>query len=125
VFRKTLIALSEKVGYRLRGEGLAARTVFIKVRTADFTTSVRHQTLPGPFDLTETICREARFLFRFCRLHGQKVRLLGVGVSGLGASENRQGDLFCSAGEERRKRASEAIDRLKDRYGDGIIGRGK
>lgn len=79
--------LAAKVAARLRREGLAGRTVTLKVRFADFTSRSRAHTHPEAVDGTAAITRAAR------RLLGEidtltwstagGVRLLGVGVSGL------------------------------------------
>ncbi len=123
ILRKTLLDLSEKVGFRMRQEGLLARTVFIKVRISDFTTWDRRTTLPEPFSLSETIYREALVLFDFCDLRGQKVRLLGVGVGQLVPGGEVQTDLFLPVLTEKRKKVTRAVDRLKEKFGDHVIGK--
>ena len=124
ILRKTLLDLAEKVGCRLRGEGMAARTVFVKVRIKDFSTQVRRTSQPEPFQLSETLFHKALALFRSCDLKGQKVRLLGVGVSQLIRSDEVQTDLFPSGDEEKRVRASAAADRIKKQFGNGSIRKG-
>jgi DNA polymerase IV len=79
--------LAAKVAARLRKEGLAGRTITLKVRFADFTTRTRSYTNTQAVDGTTAITRAAR------RLLGEidtltwssagGIRLLGVGVSGL------------------------------------------
>jgi DNA polymerase-4 len=124
VHRETILYLAEKVGYRLRMHDLMGRTVTLKVRLADFTTTVRHSTLPQPVNLGEVIFQEAIRLYRSVDLKNQAVRLLGVGVAQLRrADAPRQGDLFDEE-DVKRKRASEAVDGLKKRYGHDIIGKG-
>jgi DNA polymerase-4 len=79
------------VAGRLRKHGLSGRTVTIKVRLHDFTTSSRSTTLPSPTDSAATIARLARSLLADLDTAGG-VRLLGVGVSGL--ADWVQEDLF-------------------------------
>jgi DNA polymerase-4 len=79
------------VAARLRKHGLSGRTVTIKVRLHDFTTSSRSSTLPSPTDSATTIGRLARALLADLDTSGG-VRLLGVGVSGL--ADWVQEDLF-------------------------------
>jgi len=50
VLKRALFELSEEVGRRLRAAGLKGRTVQVKVRFADFTTTTRSATLPRPTD---------------------------------------------------------------------------
>src|SRR5262249_10142704 len=53
--RRTLLALAERVAGRLRGAGLAGRTVAIKVRLSDFRTLHRSRTLSAPTDVGREI----------------------------------------------------------------------
>ena len=74
----------EGVARSLRREGLAGRTIHLKVRTGDFKTATRALTLRDPADLAETIIDAVRAMYRErIDLEGKGVRLLGVGVSGL------------------------------------------
>jgi DNA polymerase-4 len=123
LLKKTILALSEKVGFRLRRCGLSARTVFLKVRVHDFSTQVRRVTLSEPFFLSETVYREACALFNSCSLGGQKIRLLGVGVARLSGRGEGQAGLFPKTEEEKRQKATRAVDSLKEKFGDDAIGK--
>ncbi|MBE7323161.1 DNA polymerase IV [Nocardioides sp. Y6] len=70
------------VARRLAKARQSGRTVTIKVRLHDFTTSSRSQTLDAPTDHPQVIARTARALLGEVDTTGG-VRLLGVGVSGL------------------------------------------
>ena len=122
ILLETLLQLSEKVGYRLRNQELMGRTVVLKVRFSDFSTLVRHATLPKPFFFSETIYREVYRLFENIDLN-QSIRLLGVGVTQLSSAGEEQMDIF-EEEDNKRKRASEAVDGLKERFGERVIGRG-
>jgi DNA polymerase IV len=123
---RALLERSEGVARELRREGLAGRTVRIKVRTGDFTTWTRERTLPAPTDLTEVIVRAARDLFRERITLGRRgVRLLGVGVTGLDSAASGQAGLFPDPAEERARRAARASDTVRDRLGDGAITRAR
>ncbi len=80
---EALCELSQGVAQRLQRERLAARTVTLKLRLADFTTRTRARTLPLAVDDAETIAWEAGLLMRRAWTPGQPVRLLGVRASGL------------------------------------------
>jgi predicted heme/steroid binding protein len=73
------------VGYNLRDEGYAGVTVKLKLRWPSFTTLTRQMTLPSPTDRDDRIASAALTLFEKVWSPGKPVRLLGVGVSGLGA----------------------------------------
>jgi DNA polymerase-4 len=124
IMRQTLLQLSEKVGYRLRLQELMAKTVSLKVRFADFTTLIRSSTLPNPFFLGESIYHEVYHLFETIDLAERSIRLLGVAVSQLISSHAMQTDLFSSSSDEKLNKATEAIDQLRNRFGDDVIHRG-
>ncbi|MCT2594043.1 DNA polymerase IV [Streptomyces sp. N2-109] len=95
---------------RLRAAGRSGRTVVIKVRSYDFSTLTRSETLRGPTDDTGVV-REAaaRLLDGVDTTAG--VRLLGVGVSGL--ADYTQEDLFAQA-HAREAQAAEAATALEE-----------
>jgi DNA polymerase-4 len=93
---RELLRLAGKVAADLRGDGLRARTITVKVRDADFVTRQGARTLDAPVESDRAVFEVARQLFR--RLRGQRrvgVRLLGVACSGFGeASAPAQLALF-------------------------------
>ena len=117
----TLSELSQMVGRRLREQGFFARTVHLKLRTSDFHTVTRAETLSEATHLDSELYDTARRLFdaAWRRKEGggrQAVRLLGVQATGL---ERSPGQLHLLEQEHRRKweQALAAADRLRDRYG--------
>jgi DNA polymerase-4 len=77
--KRQLWALSKGVARRLAGADLAAGTVAIKLRYADFETLTRQMTLDVPTADEETIYRAALVLLERAWQPGRAVRLLGVG----------------------------------------------
>ena len=67
----------------LRRSGLAARTVTVKVRFADFTMVTRSHSLVSPVDTSAAIGAVAGALFDSVDLD-RGVRLLGVSLAGFG-----------------------------------------
>ena len=123
---EALLERSEGVARALRREGLAARTVHIKVRDGDFVTWTRAVTLPTPTALAEEIFHAARELFRTrIRLGRKGVRLLGAGVSQLVEGGAGQLDLFADPHRERSSRIARAADALVEKYGEEIITRAR
>jgi len=118
---RTLRNLSEGVGRRLRKENLCGTTVKIKLRWQDFTTLTRQVTLNQATDQDVEIFEAALTLFEANWRKGQPVRLLGVGVSGLGPPV-RQLSLWDDAAEKER-RLQAAVDALRERYGRNIVQR--
>jgi len=117
-----ILALSEKVGWRLRLAGLSGRTITLKVRFASFKTITRSRTVSEPVCADEVIYETCRDIFNKIALP-EGVRLLGVTVSQLG-SETSQTSLFEEENANKRKAVYSAIDQLKARFGEGVVKRG-
>jgi DNA polymerase-4 len=83
--------MAGRVVDRLQAARLSGRTVTLKVRLGDFTTSTRALSLPAPTDNPRVVTALAVRLLRESDTTGG-VRLLGVGVSGL--ADWIQDDLF-------------------------------
>jgi DNA polymerase IV len=120
--QRTLRVQSEQVGRRLRRHGLGGTTVKLKLRLPDFTTLSRQTTLRQPTDRDDEIYQAASALFEKNWHWGQPIRLLGVGVSGLGPMV-RQLSLW-DDNEEARAKLQTTLDALRDRFGEPIIRRG-
>jgi DNA polymerase-4 len=123
MIRAMLLDLSERVGYRLRRHGLVARTMELKIRFEDFTTKTRHRSLAKPTDLTDSIFSSAFAMMRPFESDRRKIRLLGVGASNLLQSDSVQMELFHEAVNQKRKKVHDAVDRLKEKFGDEIVTR--
>jgi len=121
VIERTLLAMADGVAGRLRSAGVRAGTVTVKIRDSGFRTITRQRTLAEPTDLTEPIFRAALELTR-PEVRGMRVRLLGVTASNLG--ERVQLAMFESV-EPRRRRAVEAADQLRRRYGERAVTRAR
>lgn len=121
VLERTLLSLSEGVGGRLRADGLRAATIAVKIRDSTFQTITRQRTLPEPTDSTDAIWQTALALVRR-EVHGMRVRLLGVGAHGL--TDRHQLALFEEA-DSRRRRALEAADAVRQRFGPRAIRRAR
>ena len=119
VIQRTLLALSEGVGSRLRSSRVLAATVAVKIRDTDFVTITRQKTLSDPTDSTDVIWHAAKDLARR-EVKGMRVRLLGVAATGL--TEQQQIPLFAEE-DARHRRAVEATDALRKRYGSRAIRR--
>ena len=120
---KTLREQAAEVARQLRKNDLAGTTIKLKIRWPDFTTLTRQMTLSQPTDQSEEISKVALDLMRAVRKSGQAVRLIGVGMSGLGPPI-RQLSLWDS-GSEKSRRLQEVVDALKEKYGAKVIHRGE
>ena len=85
--RAEIERLARRVAAQVSMKGLVARTVTIKVRYADFTTVTRsHTEAPATQDAAR-IAERALMLLERTDAGKRSVRLLGVGVHGLGGAE--------------------------------------
>ena len=119
----TLARLSLMVGRRLREHGLFTRTVQLKLRYKDFTTLTRALTLDHATDLDTELLDTARLLFRKNWKPGAPVRLLGVHAGSLESSEGQM-SLLESEKTGRWRKALEAADRLRDKFGESAVSLG-
>ena len=120
---KTLREQAKEVARQLRKNDLAGKTVKIKIRWPDFTTLTRQVTLPTATDSEDDIIKAALKLLQAIRKPNQAVRLLGVGVTGIGAPV-RQLSLW-DAGSEKSRKLQEVVDQLQEKYGRNVIHRGE
>lgn len=123
LLERTLRQLATEVAGYLRRSNMAGATIRLKLRWPDFTTLTRQTTLHQRTDDEDEITETALVLLRSVRRPSQAVRLIGVGVSGLGAPI-RQLELWDTGGEKSRRLAA-AIDGLREKYGDTVIRRGE
>ena len=115
---RELVRLADGVAMRLRASGVAARTVVLKVRDADFRTVTRSTTVADPVDSGRVLWRTARGLLdELGPLPG--VRLLGISGTGLVVSAGHQLRLDDAA--DSWSEADGAVDRIRDRFGMGAI----
>lgn len=137
--RRRLWPLCERVSERLKAQGLAGRTVTLKLKTARFKLKTRNHRLPQPTQLAEVIFRTAEPLLK--REAGRGAfRLIGVGVDILTeavldeAGFNQAGlgdppaDLFAPAvpsGPPRHAQVERAIDAVRAKFGRAAIRKGR
>lgn len=125
ILRSWLLELGEQVATRLRHQDLRAKTVFIKVRYADFRTVTRSESLDAPSSVTRELYAVAvRLLETELARNPQPVRLLGMGTSGVSAETLEQGELFGEAERARQRRIDRVVDAIKTRFGNRALRRG-
>lgn len=112
--------LSEKVSNRLKANELASVTVTLKLKTADFQIRTRAQSLSHATQLAARIFAVGRELLAR-EVDGTQFRLIGIGVSGLCVADGADhADLL----DRRTAEAEQAIDRLRERFGDTAVLKG-
>lgn len=123
VLEDTLREQSTEVARQLRKNNLAGKTIKLKIRWPDFTTLTRQITLNDPTDQSQVILKAAVDLMKTVRKPNQPVRLIGVGVSGLGEPVRQLG--LWDTDSEKSRKIQEALDTLQERYGKHVIKLGK
>ncbi len=124
----TLREQAAEIAQKLRRDDLVGTTVKLKIRWPDFTTPTRQLTLAQPTDDADQIAESALRLFQQIWSGEQAVRLIGVGVSGLGAPP-RQLSLWdvppAPTPEEtaRQQRMQTALAAIQARFGVGVVRR--
>jgi len=121
LLQKTLRDMSGEVAKQLRKNNLAGKTIKLKIRWPDFTTLTRQTTLNNPTDQDDEIANAVLELLKLVRKPNQAVRLIGVGVSGLGAPIRQLG--LWDGDNEKSRKLQEAVDNLQEKYGKDVIGK--
>ena len=119
----TIAEQSRQVSQRLKSAQRFGSTVKIKVRWPDFTSLTRQATLGHPTQDHELIYQAATQLFDQVWGKGKAVRLIGVGVSGLTPLVRQLSffDLPSAADAEKQRNLHEALQKLRQRYGEQIL----
>ena len=121
---RILWRLSDTVARGLRKEGLAGRTVTLKLKTARFRLITRSQSLSDPTRSAEVIYRTAAPLLAR-EATGAAYRLIGVGVSNYAAPDEAATLDLGDPDAGRRARLEDTVDSLRDRFGADAIGKGR
>jgi DNA polymerase IV len=125
---RELLALVVRAAADLRADGLAARTITVRLRDRDFRTRQAGRTLPTPVVTDRAIFQVARTLL--ARLRGARrvpARLVGVALSSLARDpEADQLTLFEERTEAepetaRDRSLARAVDAVRARFGDGVL----
>ena len=115
-----LLSLAETVSARLRADGVRIRVVSISIRDYNLKFFGHQITLPTPTDLTveiyEAACKCLDELW-----DGIPLRHLGIHTSQVTKEDSRQMSFFDKTDYERQKRAEQAIDQLRKRFGQDVV----
>jgi DNA polymerase-4 len=120
---RELLRLVTRAAGDLRGDGLAARIVAVRLRDWDFKTRSTQRTLPEPVVSDRVILRIARELLGKLRdVRRVPARLVGVRLSGLTKAIDTDQMALLGADETERDRGlARAIDRVRGKYGPTSI----
>lgn len=116
-----LLRLAHRVAGRLRGQGLAAGTVALKLRYSDFSTLARSHTLTVPTDSAQHLYGAARTLLAGLGPRPLPVRLIGLRGERLERAAGAPRQLSLDRTEDNWRTAEEALDRVSERFGTGTV----
>ncbi|MEV4637261.1 DNA polymerase IV [Actinoplanes sp. NPDC049548] len=119
--RRSLLALADKTGARLRAGGNVGRTISIKIRFADFRTVSRSRTMQTTTDVAREIFEISWALFQALG-PAEPIRLVGVRVEGLAAAATASRQLTLGEPERGWREAEAAADAVAARFGRSIVG---
>lgn len=117
---EVLFRLAQKVSRRLRQDGIKGRCVSIKIRLKGFQTFTRARTLGTRTNFVDDINQNALDLFKDFYKAGMMIRLIGVRVSEFDDPYFSDG-LFIDEKKVKKEKVHQAVDSLKDRFGDKVI----
>jgi len=117
----TLAELVERTTHRLRQHHMFASTITLKLRDLDFHTITRAVSLEEPTQLDCDILDRVLELLNKSWDPKLKIRLLGVGLSGLGYAALQE-HLFQKESREKKARVYEAADQIRRKFGFDSIG---
>lgn len=121
--RRVFLNLADQTSRRMRRQGLVASTISITIRDPKMKTITRANTLMAPTESFDDIYREACQLFFKHWPEGSPVRLLGITLTSLQPKSDSaiQLDLFDYEQQPRKEHLNEAMDRIRDKFGENAI----
>ena len=128
LIKRELLGLSESVSRRLRLEKLKAKTITLKIRLTGFRTYTRAVTLAKSTNFVDEIYKTAnKIYFDFISSkdfdNKTKIRLIGIKTSNLMDSGIKD-SIFDEGRDRKKENIHKAVDKIKEKFGDDIIGRG-
>jgi DNA polymerase-4 len=115
---RMLLELCHQVTFRMMGEGWKSKTVVLKLRSHDFTTTSVQKTLKHWISSAEELFQVIKELLHSRWDKGTPIRLIGVGLAGLSSLESQdQLELFADD-FSKQKKVEETVLRIRKKMGD-------
>ena len=125
---QVLLSLCETVAMRMRKDEQCGRCVSVHLRSNEFQHISHQTTLHGATNITQELYEAACSVFDEAWDRVTPLRQLGVQVTRLSHESYQQYDLFSGLSPqqyERKLKLDEAVDALRDRFGEDVICRAK
>ena len=117
--------LAESVARRLRSGGYRGTTLSISVRSNNLESFTRQCKLKAPTNVSNELIKSAMELFTVNYKWDRPIRSIGLSVTDFDFDEIVQYDISGSAQKrEKLERLENAVDKLKDRYGNYCVQKG-
>jgi DNA polymerase-4 len=120
---KVLLALSERIGTRLRKLRCFAAVVSVTIRNSDLYFYRHQKKLPNKIGTTTEIYEHARRVFAEM-WRGDAIRHLGIHLSSLSSDGVKQLSFADRQDEEMLLKMDQTVDRIRLRYGESAVMRG-
>ena len=125
---RVILSLCETVAMRMRQDGKCGRCVSVHLRTSEFHHFSHQAVLHGATNITSELFDAACRIFDEVWDGVTPLRQLGVQITRLSDEPYQQYDLFSGMSPvqyEKKLRLDEAVDSLRDKFGEDIIRRAK
>jgi DNA polymerase IV len=119
-----LLALCERLSGRLKDKNLTGDTVTLKLKSAGFRLRTRARHLMIPTQLANVLYESGMQLLAR-EVDGTAFRLIGIGLSGLAEAKGEDPVDLLEPQIARRAAAERAMDRVRNRFGQEAVIRGK
>ncbi len=121
---QTLSHLSEKISRRLRRHALKGKTITVKIRFDSFKTISRARTLPERTNFYDDIYSNSKQIFDALGNLKAKFRLIGIRISNFHDPYVQESLFIDTLRHKKRENIHQAIDKIKDKFGEKAIHRG-
>ena len=121
---RVFLVLSEKVSRRLRKYELKGKTITVKIRLKGFKTYTRAYTFAERTNHADIIYKRTKEIFKKFYKPGNEIRLIGIKISNFDDAYVRD-SLFEDDKVKRSERVHTVVDKIKDKFGEQSIHRGR
>ncbi|GAP55356.1 DNA polymerase IV [Arthrobacter sp. Hiyo6] len=121
LLHRELLRLSHRTAERVRGSGMMARTIALKIRYADFSTVTRSRTVQTPVDSAQLIYAVAVQLLESLGTRPMTVRLVGVRAEQLEEAAQTSLQLSLDRRDDNWRAAEQVLDQVAEKFGSKSV----
>ncbi len=116
--------LCETVARRAKMQGLTGRAIHLKLKTQAFKTRTISRRLDEATQLADVLFRHGRDMLGQA-IDGTAYRLIGIGIASLETAQGADPQDLIDRASNDRARAERAIDRVREKFGQASIAKGR